>query len=128
MARLYQDSKTFVDKKLKYSPGRVKAKFDHLLKLHNGNLTNEQLREFVEHNFDSEGLELERWTPDDWCPEPSILERVTNPKLKLLAKTLNKVWLDLSRKISSDVQEFPELYSIIFVPNGFVVPGGKRYA
>lgn len=32
MAHIYPDSKTFVDKKLKFSPGKIIKKFDELLK------------------------------------------------------------------------------------------------
>ena len=79
----------------------------------------------MEDNFEVEGLELERWTPDDWTPEPSILKTLTNEKLIGLAKCLNNLWKELSRKICEDVQTNPSLYSIIYVPNGFVVPGGR---
>lgn len=34
MAGLYEDSKTFVDKKLKHNPKRVLEKFDHMIKIH----------------------------------------------------------------------------------------------
>jgi hypothetical protein len=35
------------------------------------------------------------------------------------------LWKDLSRKIKDEVKEDPSLYSIIYVPNGFIVPGGE---
>ena len=81
--------------------------------------------QFVEDNFEDEGLELELWTPEDWTPEPKFILKLQNPQLKGLAKRINRLWRDLSRRIKEEVKDNPQLYSIIYVPNGFVVPGGK---
>jgi alpha,alpha-trehalase len=48
-----------------------------------------------------------------------------HPQLRSLAKRINRLWKELSRKIKDEVRESPQLYSIIYVPNGFVVPGGR---
>ena len=46
MAGIYPDSKTFVDKKLKYSPGKIIKKFEELLKNNDGEkLTLEQIKQ-----------------------------------------------------------------------------------
>ena len=83
--------------------------------------------QFVEANFDDEGLELELWTPEDWSPEPVFLQELRNPQLRGLAKRINRLWKDLSRRIKDEVKENPQLYSIIYVPNGFIVPGGENF-
>ena len=82
--------------------------------------------QFVEANFDDEGLELELWTPEDWSPEPAFLQELRNPQLRGLAKRINRLWKDLSRRIKDEVKENPQLYSIIYVPNAFIVPGGEE--
>ena len=82
--------------------------------------------QFVEANFEDEGLELELWTPEDWSPEPSFLQDLRNPQLRGLAKRINLLWKDLSRRIKDEVKDNPQLYSIIYVPNGFIVPGGEQ--
>ena len=79
----------------------------------------------MEDNFDDEGLELESWTPEDWTPNPEFIGKLKKPALRGLAKRINRLWKDLSRKIKEDVKAHPSLYSIIYVPNGFIVPGGK---
>ena len=79
----------------------------------------------MENNFDEDGLELELWTPEDWSPEPKFLSTIHNSQLRGLAKRINRLWKDLSRRIKDEVKENPQLYSIIYVPNGFVVPGGR---
>lgn len=46
MSALYPDSKTFVDKKLKQSPGKIIKRFDDLVKSNDGkSLTKEQIKE-----------------------------------------------------------------------------------
>ena len=79
----------------------------------------------MEEHFDPEGLELEPWVPEDWTPEPEFIANLRKPALRNLAKRIAKLWKDLSRKIKEDVKDHANLYSIIYVPNGFVVPGGK---
>ena len=81
----------------------------------------------MEEHFDPEGLELEPWVPEDWTPEPEFIANLRKPALRNLAKRIAKLWKDLSRKIKEDVKDHANLYSIIYVPNGFVVPGGKSY-
>lgn len=81
--------------------------------------------QFVEDHFEEEGQELEPWVPEDWTPEPEFIANLRKPALRNLAKRIARLWRDLSRKIKDDVKDHPSLYSIIYVPNGFVVPGGK---
>ena len=81
-----------------------------------------QVADFVNGTF-AVGDELQPWTPDDWNENPVFLQRIADPSLKEWAKVLNLLWKNLSRKIDEDVRENPELYSTIYVPNGFVVPG-----
>ncbi|CAB4063124.1 TREH [Lepeophtheirus salmonis] len=103
MSGLFKDSKTFVDKKLKNAPGKV----------------------FLEENFDDEGLEIEASPPKDWSQVPPFTVNLKSAKLRGLAKRINRLWMKLNRKIISDVEERQSLYSIIYVPNNFVVPGGR---
>jgi alpha,alpha-trehalase len=84
------------------------------------------LLQFVEEHFEAEGTELETWLPEDWTPEPEFISQMRKPALKGLARRINRLWKDLSRKIKDEVKENPSLYSIIYVPNGFIVPGGNQ--
>lgn len=70
-----------------------------------------------------EGNELQPWVPGDWTENPAVLEKIADPDLKQWAKDLNLLWKNLSRKMSNDVHQNPDQYSIIYVPNGFVIPG-----
>jgi len=126
MAAIYPDSKTFVDKKLKLPPGKIIKNFEKLLNSQDGSLLSvEEIKKFVDEHFDEEGEELEHWLPEDWTPEPAFIANLRKPALRNLAKRIAKLWRDLSRRIKDEVRENPQLYSIIYVPNGFVVPGGR---
>ena len=72
-----------------------------------------------------DGEELEPWSPRDWTPDPPILQRIACPEYREWAAKLNGLWNVLGRKIKQDVRDNPQLYSLLYVPNGFVIPGGR---
>ena len=121
-AKLFKDSKTFVDLKLKHPESTVCANFR---KLQNPP-TREDLSNFVKENFSLEqGQELENWNPTDWRESPKYLGKVTDGMLLHLGREVNKLWKELSRKCSDDLRENPDFYSKLYLPNGFVMPGGR---
>jgi len=81
-----------------------------------------QVADFVNKTF-VKGDELQPWAPGDWKDNPAFLEKIADPNLKEWAKDLNFLWKNLSRKMDDDIRENPDMYSIIYVPNGFVIPG-----
>lgn len=81
-----------------------------------------QVADFVNKTF-VEGDELQPWAPSDWKENPAFLQNIADPDLQEWARDLNLLWKNLSRKMADDVYNNPELYSIIYVPNGFVIPG-----
>eukprot|EP00096_Caligus_rogercresseyi_P005944 TRINITY_DN2202_c0_g1_i1.p1 TRINITY_DN2202_c0_g1~~TRINITY_DN2202_c0_g1_i1.p1 ORF type:complete len:610 (-),score=156.36 TRINITY_DN2202_c0_g1_i1:484-2313(-) len=120
----FKDSKSFVDKKLKKSPKEVVKAFEALVKESN-EPDDDAVMKFIEENFDDEGLEIESCAPVDWIQVPPFCKDLKSPKLRGLSRRINRLWMNLNRKIVSDVSKHPELYSIIPVPNSFVVPGGR---
>lgn len=71
------------------------------------------------------GNEFESWNPLDWKPNPKVLEKIVDPKLHSWASKLNEFWNELGRKIKAEVKEEPERFSMIYVSNGIIVPGGR---
>ncbi|KAK6619676.1 hypothetical protein RUM43_012433 [Polyplax serrata] len=124
MAQLYNDSKTFVDKKLKYKPAVTLEKFNALMQETDDNPTKKQLQDFVNDYFE-DGNELEAWVPPDWTPNPQFLQNIVDPNYRKWASDLNYLWTNLTRKMILDVKNNPDQYSIVYVPNGLVVPGGR---
>ncbi|CAH1391066.1 unnamed protein product [Nezara viridula] len=125
MSRIFSDSKTFVDKTMKYPPNTIVKKYEELIKQYEGRVPPPAvLRNFVTENF-KDGSELELWEPHDWSQQPNILNRIKDDNFREWAFQLNAIWKNLSRRITEDVHKNPELHSLIYVPNGFIIPGGR---
>ncbi|XKL66018.1 hypothetical protein PGB90_009438 [Kerria lacca] len=125
MSGIHTDSKTFVDMKIKTSEEDVLKKFDEMMNETGNTPTKAQIQEFVKNNFDREGSEFSAWDPLDWKPSPKFLSKIKDPKFKDWAGHLHLLWKFLGRKIKEDVHNNPSLYSIIYVPNPVIVPGGR---
>lgn len=126
MARIFNDSKTFVDLPLRNDEITTLSAFQALLNNTNDKPTKEELRAFVEENFDEESVgELEKWTPPDYQEHPEFLDRIRDANLREFAKDINKIWPTLGRKVRPEVDEKPDQFSLVPVPNGFIIPGGR---
>lgn len=87
--------------------------------------SSEDLKKWVEANFEEPGSEFENWTPDDFTKEPAVLNKINDKSFRSFASDLNGIWNLLGRKIKKEVHENEELYSIIYVENPMIVPGGR---
>lgn len=126
MAHIYNDSKTFVDMKMKQAPDATLKSFDDFMaKFVDVKPTKDELQDWVEQNFEARGTEFEQWLPDDFTKDPEILNKINDKELRGFAQDLNGIWLELGRKMKKDVSDNPELYSIIYVENPVIVPGGR---
>ncbi|XP_070496300.1 trehalase isoform X3 [Chironomus tepperi] len=124
LAHLYADSKTFVDMKLKQSPAKTLDIFDEFI-AKNPNPSSDDLKTWVATNFEEPGSEFENWKPDDFVQNPAVLDKINDKSLRSFAYDLNGIWNDLGRKIKKEVHDNEELYSIIYVENPMIVPGGR---
>ncbi|XP_055386870.1 trehalase isoform X2 [Condylostylus longicornis] len=125
MAKMYPDSKTFVDMKMKYEPKQTLQKFEELMQKHADKPSTDVLQEFVKNNFAEPGAEFENWDPVDWTERPRFLDSVRDPDLRQWGSDLNGLWKILGRKMIPDVAKNPELYSIIHVDHPVIIPGGR---
>ncbi|BES99965.1 trehalase (brush-border membrane glycoprotein) [Nesidiocoris tenuis] len=130
MASLYSDSKYFVDLKLRNSEREVLAAFESLKVKYNRTIPKDELRKFVDQYFvdcptDPTCKELEMWVPPDWKQHPSILDRISDRGYRDWANDMNGIWKNLSRKMSTTVLRDKSMTSLIYLPNGFVIPGGR---
>ncbi|XP_025201432.1 trehalase-like isoform X2 [Melanaphis sacchari] len=125
LSKIYPDSKTFVDKQLKSTESDILDKY-RKLKLSNNNQvpSNTELTKFIDEYL-KDGNELEEWTPPDFTDNPSIANRIRDKNYKQWSLGLNQVWKTLARKIKHEVRDHPSNYSLIWVPNGFAIPGGR---
>lgn len=117
------DSKEFVDLKLLRPQEDVLRDYNQLLeRVPQPDV--QTLRDFVNYHFEK-GDELEVWSPPDFTKTPSITYKIADPKYKKFALDLNNIWKELGRKVKEDVKINSGLYSIIYTPNGFFIPGGR---
>lgn len=110
--------------KLKQSPAKTLTVFDEFMSK-NPDPTTEELKKWVETNFDEPGSEFENWKPDDFTKDPAVLNKINDKSLRSFASDLNGIWNDLGRKIKKEVHDNEDLYSIIYVENPMIVPGGR---
>ncbi|XP_060079825.1 trehalase-like [Ylistrum balloti] len=124
-SRIFEDSKTFVDMSLKYPEETILLEFDKLQMEYDDKVPKENLTEFVHRYFAGPGDEFMPWVPSDLPRIPSFLNNITDPLLYDFAWDLCNIWKDLGRKIKPEVLKHPERYSLFYLPNPFIVPGGR---
>ena len=125
MARLYKDSKTFVDKPVKTSPQLVLQNFQDMMEQTAKRPSKEQVLQFVEENFDSEGSEFETWEPKDWHATIKVFSQIEDDAYREFARYLHQRWKHLGRQIKGEVKDHPDKYSILYMDHPFIVPGGR---
>ncbi|XP_043283050.1 trehalase-like isoform X2 [Venturia canescens] len=125
LGAIYDDSKHFVDMKMRKPASEILESFRHFMNETDNNPSKNQTRKFVEANFEEPGSEFEDWIPMDWRKEPKFLRGIKDQELRKFASDLNDIWKFLGRKMTDHVKLNPELYSIIYVPNPVIVPGGR---
>lgn len=111
--------------KLKHPPQQTLANFSRYLRSLNDTPTKLQLQHFLHTNFESAGREFEDWIPEDWKPKPRFVNKIRDAGFRQWALELNFMWKRLGRKMKQEVRENEELYSIIWIPNPVIVPGGR---
>lgn len=123
-ARIYPDSKTFVDLNQINNEDVTLENFNSLMRETNNTPSKEQIQNFVSKNFEN-SKEMEEWTPPDFTPSPGLLDKIHDKEMRRFASDLVAIWPTLGRKISKPVFEKPRQYSLIGVPNGIIIPGGR---
>lgn len=102
MARINNDSKTFVDMKLKALPNITMAIFREW-QVANPTPSTADVRAFVDANFDPVLSEFEYWLPDDYVENPDFFDYIYDEDYRNFAISLNNLWLVLGRKMTEDV-------------------------
>ncbi|XP_066289089.1 trehalase-like [Branchiostoma lanceolatum] len=124
-AHVFNDSKTFVDMKMKSEGDEILRAFDTLA-AGGANLSSaEVMRGFLDQWFDPPGSEFEVWQPTDWRDSPEFLNHVADSSLREWGRHVHQLWKSLGRNIKPDVRARPHLYSLLYVPHPVIVPGGR---
>ena len=121
MSNLFNDSKTFVDFPLLYSPSTVYTSFLALT-----NLSTPTLLAFLADNFNTSATDLLPWSPPDWHPSPPLLSAVVDAGFHNFSLQLNQLWFLLGRRIHPDVYAHPDRHTLLPLRHDrMVVPGGR---
>lgn len=123
-SKIFQDSKSFVDMSQIHHPNETLRNFDDLMKSTRHAPSQDQIRRFVEDNF-IDRSDLEEWTPSDYGGNAGFVEEIGDLAVREFARHLLEIWPTLGRKVKSDVRDNPDKYSLVYLPNGFVIPGGR---
>lgn len=124
-AGLFKDSKTFVDMSLIGTAEVTLKNFEQLMLQTSRKPSKEDLMEFIQQNFQTTSNELENWYPPDYHVAPPFLRKIKPLPVRNLAKLLLDTWPNLGRKVRNEVIYNSYKYSILPVPNGFIIPGGR---
>lgn len=103
---LFNDSKTYVDLKLKAPPNETLALFDAFIEANGNKPTKDQLMAWVNENFDQPGSEIEPVAPVDHknATEIKIYNRLKDENLKKFASDLHEIWPTLTRRMKNEVK------------------------
>ncbi|VDO23612.1 unnamed protein product [Haemonchus placei] len=122
-SNIFSDCKHFVDMSLKHDAETTLVRWEALRSA--GPVTPDRLREFITEFFNEPENELVECEPEDWDPMNDVFHYIRDPNYRSFAFALHRRWPTLHRTISENVKVRPERYSIISVPNPFVIPGGR---
>ena len=122
---ILHDGKEFVDRPALVSPNTVYANWRKLLN-ENKQLTHPVLIDFVEKHFGKSGWELEKCAvPSDFDKFPAYLDGISDAGLILLGQEIHDIWMELGARVKQEVLEMKGRTSMLYIPNFFVIPGGR---
>jgi len=121
--RLFNDSKSFVDRPLKVSPEDVVEAARNV-----DSSSPKAISDFIEQFFWAPGSDLEAGCAgylSDFDPQHDF-SVIRNDVLRTFARDLNNLWPLLCKKHSTDMQTHPERHSLLPLRHPImIVPGGR---
>ncbi|CAN0840876.1 TRE1 [Linum grandiflorum] len=120
------DPKFYVDVSLKFNLSTTQKVFDGLPRRRNGSVPAPAFQRFVTEYLGAAGDGLVVHQPVDFVAEPDgFLPKVKNPKVRAWALEVHSLWKNLSRKVSDEVRETPDLHTLLPLPGPVVIPGSR---
>lgn len=127
LAQLFGDSKTFVDKPTVGTVNKTLADFNALAINGVNNITIGAIENFVDTDFQGEGLELEAGALPEFTDNPAFLKNVSDPLVKVWTQTVHGFWTQLVRSTNASTLCTGGKCDSTLIPlnHTFVVPGGR---
>nr|XP_018912088.1 PREDICTED: trehalase-like [Bemisia tabaci] len=123
---LYEhDTYAYMHKKLLHPQAEILRDYDVEVEKNEGNpLSRSQLQTFIDKNMEDTRSEIVEFLPSEYKEETDLMGRVKSPEYREFLRALQKIWKLLLRKVSLDVKEHEDRYSLIYIEEGFIVAGG----
>lgn len=121
LARIYPDSKTFVDKPTKNPLGQVLDSFKQL----GDSPSSDSIKAWVDANFNDENHELIQAALPDFKEHVAFLDIIKDPELRGFGQAVHSYWPSLTRAVNQTALCDGCVSSLIPVNRTFVVPGGR---
>ncbi|OQV12117.1 Trehalase [Hypsibius exemplaris] len=126
--KLFPDSKWFVDLPLKVPPAVALAEFAKLGPIEG--ISADQMRIFLNSTFlSSPENNMVVRKPIDYKSVSdgglSLHQHIAEAKYQVMAEAIHEKWESLGRTIIDDVRDNPDQHSLIYLPNPFIIPGGR---
>ncbi|KAK9711331.1 hypothetical protein K7432_007910 [Basidiobolus ranarum] len=118
-AKLFEDSKTFVDRGTKRPVNEVLTAFYKLPR----NATRATLKKFVADYFMDNESDLLKTELPDFNPNPPFLQQVKDRYLKGFASYIHSFWKTLTRTMAQDLPCEGCASSLIRIQRPFIIPG-----
>ncbi|XP_060206753.1 trehalase-like isoform X3 [Lycium barbarum] len=120
------DAKHFVDMSLRKNLSVTVEAFDKLPRTVNGSILANDLDGFIVNYLRKVDEDLVYVEPVDYVAEPEgFLPKVKNPEVRKWALEVHSLWKNLSRKVSDNVLEKPELYTLLPLKNPVIIAGSR---
>ncbi|KVH95295.1 Glycoside hydrolase, family 37 [Cynara cardunculus var. scolymus] len=120
------DPKLYVDLSLKFDLPITKQAFNNLPRTENGSVLASDLNGFLKKFMNGAEEDLVYVEPIDYVAEPDgFLPKVVHQGVRDWALEVHSLWKTLSRKVSNQVLEHPELHTLLPLKHPVIIPGSR---
>lgn len=120
------DPKLYVDLSLKFDLPIAKQAFNNLPRTENGSVLPSDLNDFLKKFMNGSEKDLEYVEPIDYVAKPDgFLPKVVHQGVRDWALEVHSLWKTLSRKVSDQVLEHPELHTLLPLKHPVIIPGSR---
>ncbi|KAL4570632.1 hypothetical protein LXL04_026291 [Taraxacum kok-saghyz] len=120
------DPKFYVDLSLKFDLPIVKQAFTDLPRTVNGSVSVSDFNDFLTKFMNGAEADLDYVKPIDFVDKPEgFLPKVVHQGVRNWALEVHSLWKNLSRKVSDQVLEHPELHTLLPLKHPVIIPGSR---
>lgn len=120
------DPKLYVDMSLRFNLSETHEAFNKLPRTDNGSVLAPHLNGFLSEYMNAAGDDLVYVEPVDFVAQPAgFLPNVDNLEVRAWALEVHSLWKNLSRQVSDQVLDHPDLHSLLPLASPVMIPGSR---